>query len=96
MKATSAYISNVNSLDIKSKCKKTDVTTIVDIFHLGDPKWIHKFGGWASKETVEKFLEHIDFATEEYDRYIDYYQILNEPPCEEGSAMLKGTSTLKV
>jgi len=63
-----------------SKLKETGVTTIIDLYHIGNPRWIHKHGGWASKEIVEKFLQHVDLATSEYDQYIDYYQIINEPP----------------
>jgi len=62
-----------------SKLKETGVKTIVDLYHCGNPRWIHEHGGWASKEIVEKFLEHVDLAISEYDQYIDYYQIINEP-----------------
>lgn len=62
-----------------SKLKKTRVKTIIDLYHIGNPVWIHKHGGWKSKEMVEKFLQYVELATGEYDQYIDYYQLLNEP-----------------
>lgn len=62
-----------------SKLKETGVTTIIDLYHIGNPRWIHEHGGWTSKEIVEKFLQYVDFATGEYDQYIDYYVVMNEP-----------------
>jgi len=65
--------------DYLSKLKKTGVTTIIDLYHIGNPRWIYKYGGWASKEIVEKFLQYVELAISEYDQYINYYQVLNEP-----------------
>ncbi len=62
-----------------SRLKETGVTTIIDLYHIGNPRWIHEQGGWTSKEIVEKFLRYVELASSEYDQYIDYYQVLNEP-----------------
>jgi len=62
-----------------SKLKETGVATIIDLYHIGNPKWIHAHGGWASEEIVGKFLQYVDLATREYDQYVDYYLVMNEP-----------------
>ena len=72
-----------------SKLREMGVKTIIDLYHIGNPRWIHEHGGWTSKEIVEKFLQYIDFAAGEYDRYVDYYVVMNEPEVVAAQHVLK-------
>jgi len=62
-----------------SRLRETGVKTIVTLHHFTNPRWIHKNSGWLSEETVEKFLDYVDFVSREFDEYIDYYVTINEP-----------------
>lgn len=65
--------------DYFSQLEETEVTTIVTLHHFTNPKWIHKYGGWLSKKTVERFLRYVDVVSQEFDESIDYYVTINEP-----------------
>jgi beta-glucosidase len=62
-----------------SKLKSMGITTIVTLHHFTNPRWIHKYGGWLSEKILENFLKYVDFVTQEFDEYIDYYITINEP-----------------
>lgn len=65
--------------DYFSELKKMGIATIVTLHHFTNPKWIHKYGGWLSRKTVEKFLRYVDFVSQAFDESIDYYVTINEP-----------------
>lgn len=77
-----------------SKLRETGVTTIVTLHHFTNPKWIHNRGGWLSGKTVEKFFEYVDFISQEFDEYIDYYVTINEPAVYASFAYMHGEGGL--
>lgn len=62
-----------------SKLKSAGVKTVVTLHHFTNPRWIHQHGGWLSDRIVERFLKYVDFASREFDEYVDYYVTINEP-----------------
>lgn len=59
--------------------RQTNVKTFVTLHHFTNPPWIHDYGGWLSKKTIEKFVSYVDFVSLEFGDYIDYYVVINEP-----------------
>jgi len=73
-----------------SGLKQTGVTTVVTLHHFTNPRWIHKFGGWLSAKTGEKFVDYVSLVCHEFGQYIDYYLVFNEPTVYTQLAYLAG------
>jgi len=65
--------------DFLIKLKKENITTVVTLWHWGNPLWISEAGGWAKKKTVKAFSKYVEFIVSELSKHVDYWVTLNEP-----------------
>ena len=59
--------------------KKYNVKTLITLHHFTNPKWVHNYGGFKSEHIKQKFLNYVDFISNEFRENIDYFIIFNEP-----------------
>lgn len=80
--------------DYFTALREEGVKTFVTLHHFTNPVWIHDYGGWLSKRTVEKFAAYVDFVSSEFDNYIDYYIVIGEPAIYAYSSYMAGEAGL--
>lgn len=76
--------------DYFSTLRQKECKTFVTLHHFTNPSWIHDHGGWLSENTVEKFLEYVDFVSSEFGDYVDYYVVINEPAAYAYNSYMTG------
>lgn len=59
-------------------CHKYNITPIVAMHHFSSPKWIMRFGGWASKEISDRFAQYCQVVFRELGDLIPYALTMNE------------------
>lgn len=60
-------------------CHEHDLIPIVTFHHATSPRWLMAYGGWAGKETPEKFARYCERATQHLGDLIGVACTINEP-----------------
>lgn len=58
---------------------ESGITPWVTLFHWDLPECLQKKGGWASRETIDRFLEYADAATAHFSDRVKDWMTFNEP-----------------
>ncbi|WP_256761939.1 glycoside hydrolase family 1 protein [Cohnella sp. WQ 127256] len=64
--------------DVLKACYEHGLTPVVTLHHFTSPRWLMRFGGWASSETPARFANYCKFVFEEIGELIPYVQTMNE------------------
>lgn len=65
--------------NILKELKKNNVTPMVTLHHFTNPVWIAKNGGWENPDTINDFLNYVDFIVKELKDYVEIWITINEP-----------------
>ncbi len=60
-------------------CIEKNINPNVTIYHWDLPQKLEDQGGWTNRETYLRFLDYVDFVTNEYKDKVKRWFILNEP-----------------
>ncbi|HNK99798.1 MAG: beta-glucosidase [Leptospirales bacterium] len=70
-------------------CAARGITPWVTLFHWDLPQALEDKGGWPARDTLDAFLEYVDFCTRTFSE-IKNWMILNEPMVFTGGGYLIG------
>ena len=70
--------------------KARKIKLVLTLWHWTNPLWISENGGWANKSTINHFTRYADKCFREFDEFVDYWVILNEPTVHILNGYLKG------
>ncbi len=65
--------------DVLASLKRHGLVPVVTLHHFTNPTWIADAGGWESRATVERFVEHVRFCAREFGGEVDWWCTVNEP-----------------
>jgi len=64
--------------DVLEACHEHGITPVVTLHHFTSPRWLMRFGGWASQETPDRFARYCETVMNELGDLIPYVQTMNE------------------
>jgi beta-glucosidase len=59
--------------------RERGLTPVVTLHHFTNPLWIADAGGWESRETIDRFCDHVRFCAREFGGEVDWWCTINEP-----------------
>ncbi|HAY72452.1 MAG TPA: beta-glucosidase [Ruminococcaceae bacterium] len=68
-------------INLVDELRKADIEPLVTIYHWDLPMWVHKKGGWLSKEIIPLFERYTKIVVDALSDRVTYWIPMNEPQC---------------